>query len=312
MSDNLNPITREELFLAKAAGMNVQTPTPITRVEKFLDRIGKTGGNADLSEVYKQLDQLSEAIVEQGKTIPKVFDWANAELPFTESEISDTATGAGFVVNPTNYADGKTYFRYHAGATSFRWTNLNPQKGALTITMRGYAQYSSYLSTKIVTVYTDGTDNSLTDMMYLSHGETVTYTTNPDKTVAYICGNYDFENWVLLDMSVLSIVADYSAPTGTVKSVNGNLPDENGNVEIDLSESGSGGGMNTIAKTLLMTILRNGVYTSDQSANINALETALGESGGTDNTETVTQIGSILRLVGGVTVTQSGTTLSVA
>ena len=44
MSENLNPITREELFLAKAAGMNVQTPTPITRVEKFLDRIGKTGG----------------------------------------------------------------------------------------------------------------------------------------------------------------------------------------------------------------------------------------------------------------------------
>lgn len=68
MSDNLNPITREELFLAKAAGMNVQTPTPITRVEKFLDRIGKTGGNADLSEVYKQLDQLSEAIADLKST----------------------------------------------------------------------------------------------------------------------------------------------------------------------------------------------------------------------------------------------------
>ena len=65
MSDNLNPITREELFLAKAAGMNVQTPTPITRVEKFLDRIGKTGGNADLSEVYNQLDQLSKAIADK-------------------------------------------------------------------------------------------------------------------------------------------------------------------------------------------------------------------------------------------------------
>ena len=200
------------------------------------------GSAADAKAVGDKLTEVSEAIVEQGKTIPKVFQWANAELPFTESEISDTETGAGFVVNPTNYADGKTYFRYHAGATSFKWTNPNPKRGALTITMRGYSQYSSSLSTRIVTVYTDGTDNSLTDIMYLKHGETVTYTTDPDKTVDYILGNYDFEDWVLLDMDVLSIVADYPAPTGTVKSVNGNLPDENGNVQITIPSGGGSGG----------------------------------------------------------------------
>lgn len=201
---------------------------------------------AATKEQFNQLSgQLSEAIAEQGKTIPKVFDWANAELPFTESEISDTVTGAGFVVNPTNYADGKTYFRYHAGATSFKWTNPNPQKGSLAITMRIYLQHATSGRTKIVTEYSDGTNNSLIDIMYINHGQLVTYVTDPDKTVVSIRGNYDAENWVLIDMSALSIVADYPAPTGTVKSVNGNLPDENGNVEIAIPEGGgddTGGG----------------------------------------------------------------------
>lgn len=197
----------------------------------------------NVSSCSDEIKKLSNTIDEQGKTIPKVFQWANAELPFTESEISGVVSGGGFVVNPTNFADGETYFRYNAGSSyGFRWTNPNPQKGSLTITMRGYSQYSETLSTKIVTVYTDGTDNGLTDMMYLKHGETVTYTTDPDKTVDYIRGNYDFENWVLLDMDVLSIVADYPAPTGTVKSVNGNLPDENGNVQITIPSGGGSGG----------------------------------------------------------------------
>ena len=36
------------------------------------------------------------------------------------------------------------------------------------------------------------------------------------------------------------------------------------------------GGISTTAKNLLITILRSGVYTADQSANITALDTALG------------------------------------
>jgi len=55
----LNPISREELFLAKAAGMNVETPRPISRKELFLQKIidnmgsggngsgGNSGGNVD-------------------------------------------------------------------------------------------------------------------------------------------------------------------------------------------------------------------------------------------------------------------------
>ncbi len=58
----------------------------------------------------------------------------------------------------------------------------------------------------------------------------------------------------------------------TVKTVNGIAPDENGNVEVE-------GGLSDTAKTLLVTILRNAVFTSDQSANITALEQALASSG---------------------------------
>lgn len=72
----------------------------------------------------------------------------------------------------------------------------------------------------------------------------------------------------------------------------------------------SGSGISATAKALLITILRNGVYTTDQSANITALEIALGETGGEtggDNTSGITQIGSVLYITGGVTAAQSGT-----
>lgn len=42
--ENLTPITRKEMFLAKAAGMDVETPEPITREEMFLSNI--SGGSA--------------------------------------------------------------------------------------------------------------------------------------------------------------------------------------------------------------------------------------------------------------------------
>lgn len=81
----------------------------------------------------------------------------------------------------------------------------------------------------------------------------------------------------------------------------------------------SGGGLSTEASALLITILRSGVYNTDQSANITALENALasgGSSGGEDEPVTpesgVVQTGSVLSIVGGVTVTQNGSVLAIA
>lgn len=45
--EQLEPITRKEMFLAKAAGMDIKTPEPITREEMFISMIsgGGTGGS---------------------------------------------------------------------------------------------------------------------------------------------------------------------------------------------------------------------------------------------------------------------------
>jgi hypothetical protein len=45
--ENLTPITRKEMFLAKAAGQDVKTPQPITREEMFLSKISSGGGSVE-------------------------------------------------------------------------------------------------------------------------------------------------------------------------------------------------------------------------------------------------------------------------
>ena len=49
----LEPITRIETYLAKIAGANVVTPTPVTRIEQFLDdwANGGGGGGGDASPI---------------------------------------------------------------------------------------------------------------------------------------------------------------------------------------------------------------------------------------------------------------------
>jgi hypothetical protein len=107
--------------------------------------------------------------------------------------------------------DGVEYYRYHAGATyGFTWNNPHPQKGAVTITARGVSQYGGTGGTRLKTVYNDGTSGP--DLYIVVGGEsrTVTVTTDENKTLAKITGNYDLENWVLMDMSVMSVKANYA------------------------------------------------------------------------------------------------------
>lgn len=64
--ENLTPITRKEMFLAKASGMDIETPTPITREEMFLSKITGGGGSTNLPLAYtvSSVDELpSNAVV---------------------------------------------------------------------------------------------------------------------------------------------------------------------------------------------------------------------------------------------------------
>lgn len=49
----LEPITRKEQYLAKAAGQDVETPEPITREEMYLDAIAKGGGDGGAGDTFE-------------------------------------------------------------------------------------------------------------------------------------------------------------------------------------------------------------------------------------------------------------------
>lgn len=90
-----------------------------------------------------------------------------------------------------------------------------------------------------------------------------------------------------------------------------------GTLYVPASTVPSSGSMSEAAVALLLTILRNGVYTSNQSANIAALEAALASGGDVPDVPdlpeaNVSQTGSILSIVSGVTATQNGAVLAIA
>lgn len=94
MSDELTPITRKEIFLAKAGGQNVVTPTPITREETFLQAIidngsgggGGTGGGVlivgidietmILDKTWKEIHDAPFAVVRSETSIGYIYTMA--------------------------------------------------------------------------------------------------------------------------------------------------------------------------------------------------------------------------------------------
>lgn len=95
--ENLTPITRKEMFLAKAAGQDVETPEPITREEMFLSKIngsggGTPGGGTGGGDLVKQLiDGTIEEFADDTITILRPQAFANcrklttATLPNVET-----------------------------------------------------------------------------------------------------------------------------------------------------------------------------------------------------------------------------------
>ena len=74
----------------------------------------------------------------------------------------------------------------------------------------------------------------------------------------------------------------------------------------------SGGGVSTTEKTLLLSLFKNAAYTADMSATIAQLETLWSGTEEPDEPADVSQTGSVLSIVSGVTATQSGSVLAIA
>lgn len=91
----INPITREEMFLAAASGQNIQLPEPITRVEMFLAKIAAggggsapdSGGNVEESTVKKIVDEYLEENPPADGLTPHIGDNGNWFLGETDSGV---------------------------------------------------------------------------------------------------------------------------------------------------------------------------------------------------------------------------------
>ena len=122
-------------------------------------------------------------------------DHATGEL-FHKDHLIDPAGQNSFIT-----IDGIEYYRYHASEQNFEYIMPNPQPGSVTITARLVNQYNAGNETRLVVHYSDGS----TEYMWAMKDYAVTHTTNASKTFTKLTGNYDIENWVLLDLSVMSI-----------------------------------------------------------------------------------------------------------
>ena len=133
---------------------------------------------------------------------------------FDKKNLVDTSGSNSFIT-----VDGVEYYRYHAGANNFEYPISNPQPGEVIVTMRAIPQYATTLDTGIWLYYNDGTEYKINLITGGQSKGTVTYTTPADKTLTKLTGNYDMENWVLLDMSVMSLLAKYPPAEPEVSGV---------------------------------------------------------------------------------------------
>lgn len=188
------------------------TPQPIEdkTAEITIDKATVGLGNVDnTSDEDKPISNATQTALNEKLGDDEVYDWAKVKLPFTANEITDTYNPVAdcFVTNPTNFADGKPYFRYHAGSKSFTWTNPNPIRGKVTITVLAWKQWGKDSGGNVSALkigYSDGTSQSFV----MPNGTVYEFTTNDSKTLTTIKGNYDLESWVLLDLTVLKIAYD--------------------------------------------------------------------------------------------------------
>lgn len=131
---------------------------------------------------------------------PTVFDWAKKEI-FAKADLVDPAGHNSFID-----IDGTEYYRYHASAQNFEWVNPCLAQGAVTVTFRAFGQYDNRKSSAMYAVYADGTEQI---MPYIPE-QTTTFVSDGSKALLKIRGSGDLGDWMLLDMSVMSVRVGYN------------------------------------------------------------------------------------------------------
>lgn len=103
------PITREEMYLAKAAGEDVNIPEPITRREKYLAKIAENGGSGGGGGSSGTMIVHTEQTGTLDKTWQEIFDaMANGTLVYIGGATEDAVRYWWLVVNAVN--DGGIFY----------------------------------------------------------------------------------------------------------------------------------------------------------------------------------------------------------
>lgn len=116
----IEPITREEKFLAKAGGQNVETLEPITRKEMFLDAIVKNGGGGGgaFGETVTYGDTLTWDGTLIGENAIDISGGAGARYYIRLSDVAPTleelANGGNCVINGAQHYFER-YYEYTDG-----------------------------------------------------------------------------------------------------------------------------------------------------------------------------------------------------
>lgn len=147
------PITRDEKYLAKAAGVEVDIPTPITREEKYLNAIAEGGSGGGFTPTETQLAAMNSGItatdVEQITTNKTnislkqdIIDSShklNADLVDDSSATNKFATAAQLsqiATNTSNIAQkigASDYATQTTGGTVRAWTTTDGTSTTLHI-----------------------------------------------------------------------------------------------------------------------------------------------------------------------------------
>lgn len=115
------PLTREEMYLAKAAGQTVTTPAPITRKEMYLDAIAEGGGGGggvtvEALTVSENGTYTAPSGTAYGGVTVNVPNPSSGSITVTENGTYDVTEKASVIVN-TPVPVALTQAAYDAMAT---------------------------------------------------------------------------------------------------------------------------------------------------------------------------------------------------
>ena len=184
--------------------------------------------------------------------------------------------------------------------------------------LRGYALFNS----KIISVAATIEDRQNTPVLQTENVYTDVGYAGTETRVEIYAKGANYVSGHILAVHVLAVLEGAGAnPPGTGGGTEVTLPTSDKTLTVDggYADAAATGeairqiseqieklpsnGLNSTARNLLITILRAGVYTTDQSGNIAALEQVL--SAGGEQPSGIVQNGSVLAVTSGVTATQS-------